>query len=93
MQKRQRPHEFAGKSVKIERGLHKGKIFQCQDYWDRLTGMSWVIARGNPACLEYGKRAQDERLPFNNDVLLGRIGHYTVLIHVSELVSEQESLL
>lgn len=92
MEKHKRALSLVGKTVTIVRGEYRGKIFKVQDYWDRLTGLSWIIARGNSTCLDYGRRVDKENLPMDNEVLFGHIGHRSLLMHVSDLIDEQEQL-
>ena len=64
-----------------------GAEFHVEDWWDRLGGKSWMDCDGNPACLIYAVRSAnaDPRLPLDNEVLYGKVGHFGSLVHVSEL--------
>lgn len=72
-------HPLAGQRVKINLadgggttpGLQTGDIFRVEDWWDHLTGGSWMYAVGNPAALAYAVRTA-----------FGAFGH---LIHAAEL--------
>jgi hypothetical protein len=97
-------HPLAGKTVKlnIQTGGSPNKLdaelegqeYVIEDYWDKLTGGSWMDADGNPACLKYAMRSGFNGLPLNNEVVYGKVysetgfggsvglGH---LVHVSEL--------
>lgn len=81
-------HELAGKIVKIKSGALKGHEYHIEDYWDRVSGVSWMYADGNPACLRYAFRAALDGLPADNNVLCGKIGALGHLVHASELGEE-----
>lgn len=57
-----------------------------EDWWDRITGGSWMEANGNPAAIHYAMRAGVSGLPIDDDVLYGKdmrgMGH---IIHLSEI--------
>jgi len=77
------PHPLAGKTVAVDLG--GGLVdYTVEDWWDRVAGMSWTVARENPACLKYAVRAAVGRLPLDDEVVYGKsgLGH---LVHVSEL--------
>lgn len=87
------PHPLAGKKVKIKDGVNDpaqkqvvgGAEYVIEDWWDRLTGGSWMFADGNPAALHYAMRSAFNQLPINDDVVYGKIGNLGHLVHVSEL--------
>jgi hypothetical protein len=61
--------------------------FRVEDWWDVMTGGSWMFADGNPAAMNYAIRSASV-LPLDNEVVYGKdtatgLGH---LVHVSELV-------
>lgn len=62
-----------------------GETYQVEDYWDRLTGGSWMTAAGNPACLQYAVRSAGGSVPLDDEVLYGKIDGLGYLFHVSEL--------
>jgi hypothetical protein len=81
-----------GQTLKIIRGAFKGKEFFVRDWWDRVGGHSWIMPKGSEVCLAYGKRVNDENLPIDNEVLFGKIGHLWLLIHLSELETQEQLL-
>lgn len=78
-------HPTAGQVVIIKRGEHAGQEYRVEDYWDRVSGKSWMHSAGNPACLMYAIRAGKAVLPPDDEVLYGKIGPFGHLVHVSEL--------
>ena len=85
-------HPLSGKKVKLNitldasgGGVEDGYEYFIEDWWDHLTGGSWMDAEGNPAALKYAVRVGLGDLPIDNNVVYGKIGHYGHLIHVSEL--------
>lgn len=64
-----------------------------EDWWDRVSGGSWLTAEGNPAAMQYAFRAgfagiaPDDEVVYCHDLGIGR-GH---LLHDSEIVSEVAS--
>ncbi len=54
-----RHHELAGQTVTLKAGVKdpvqgmvvSGAQFTVEDYWETLTGGSWMDANGNPAAL------------------------------------------
>jgi hypothetical protein len=91
-------HPFAGLTVRIKNGVKDalqnqvvpGAQYQVEDYWDRLTGESWMTVRGNPAAIHYAMRSVDNFLPIDDEVLYGKIGHLGHLVHVSEIELPQD---
>ncbi|TQK29410.1 hypothetical protein FBY28_2413 [Arthrobacter sp. SLBN-53] len=89
------PSPIAGKTVVIDlcdgRGERECRI---EDYWDRVNGVSWMFAEGNPAALKYAIRAgmRSDPLPMDDEVLYGKIGPYGELVHTSEVVAVQGEL-
>jgi hypothetical protein len=84
-------HPLAGKDVTLTatdpvRGMVvEGARFVVEDWWDRLTGGSWMNAEGNPAALQYAMRSGFNGLPADDEVVYGKIGAFGHLVHVSEL--------
>ena len=86
---------FAGKTVIIKNGLKHpqlesfgGSEYRVEDWWDRVSGMSWMNANGNPACMIYGMRCglSEIPIPIDNEVLYGKIDGLGHLVHISEIV-------
>ncbi len=63
-----------------------GSEILIEDWWDRITGKSWMHNKGNPACIVYALRMFGE-LPLDDEVLYGKIGHLGHLVHLTELVN------
>lgn len=63
-----------------------GNKLTVEDWWDRVSGKSWMSCDGNPACLIYAIRAGFTGLPTDDEVLYGKtpdgLGH---LVHISEI--------
>ena len=84
------PHPLAGQTVLISNDADEigGEEFVVEDYWDRITGKSWMISDGNPACIHYAMRIgfQEKQVPTDDEVLYGKVGFFGKLVHVSEIV-------
>ena len=78
-------HPLAGETVTISMGEYKDEEYRIEDWWDRVSGKSWMFCDGNPACLKYAMHSGFGGLPTDNEVLYGKIGGLGYLIHVSEL--------
>lgn len=77
-------HPQAGQTIQVDMG--NGPVdYRLEDWWDRLTGGSWMDAVGNPAALNYAMRSA-LTLPLDNEVVYGKIGGLGYLVHVSEFV-------
>lgn len=83
-------HPLAGRTVKLKIDLQNhdaavidGAEFRVEDWWDRLTGGSWMSANGNPAAILYALRTAG--IPLDDEVVYGKIGAFGHLVHVSEL--------
>lgn len=83
------PHPLAGKTVTVNHasvnfgnGPHE---FVIEDWWDRVSGGSWMNATGNPAAMLYGIRNGASGLPIDNEVVYGKIHGLGEILHVSEL--------
>lgn len=59
--------------------------YKLEGLWNKLTGGSWMYAKGNPAAMLYGMRSGMEGLPTDDLVYYGKIDHQGELVHVSEL--------
>lgn len=77
-------HPCAGVKVKvqIEGKLHE---YRLEDWWDRVTGESWMESKDNPIAIQYAIRSSFCGLPLDNEVVYGKIGLFGHLIHVNEL--------
>lgn len=65
-----------------------GVEYEIEDWWDHLTGKSWMFSDGNPACMMYAMRTgMDPNLsiPTDDEVVYGKIGAFGHLVHISEL--------
>lgn len=78
------PSEFAGTTVQVDIGRGGIEDYHVEDYWDRVSGGSWMYANGNPAALNYAMRTTRE-IPLDDEVLYGKIGAFGYLVHVSEI--------
>ena len=83
--KHDQQHPHAGQTVKITSGKFAGQEYWIEDWWDRINGVSWMNSDGNPACMFYGIRSAADDLPFDDEVVYGKIGINGHLVHVSEL--------
>lgn len=92
-----KPSELAGKIVRIKPHVTHpqfpgfgGSEYRVEDWWDRVSGRSWMHADGNPACLAYAMRTGlcDHPVPIDDEVLYGKVGPFGHLIHISEIESE-----
>jgi hypothetical protein len=88
------PHPFAGKTVRIKKETKHpqvenfgGSDFKLEDWWDRVSGKSWMNSVGNPACMIYAMRSATCKppLPIDNEVVYGKVSCYGHLVHVTEL--------
>ena len=92
------PHPLAGQTVTVnfgDRGNITGLVdMKVDDWWDHLTGSSWMTAEGNPACMMYAMRSGFNKLPADNDVLYGHEanGALAHLFHTTEIVPTPTSL-
>lgn len=77
------PSPYAGQTVRVDIG-EGYQDYRVEDYWDRVSGGSWMDAVGNPSALNYALRAAG-RLPIDDEVLYGKIGAFGYLVHVSEI--------
>lgn len=86
---------IAGKEVKIKASVTHpqnpnfgGSFFRVEDWWDHLTGGSWMNVTGNLACLVYAMRISftKESVPLDDDVLYGHTSDgYCHLVHINEI--------
>jgi hypothetical protein len=88
-----KPHPLAGQTVRLttaasDPGRHvlvAGAEYQIEDWWQNVSGGSWMDAVGNPACLDYAMRSALAGLPLDDEVVYGKAGPLGYLVHVSEL--------
>lgn len=76
---------FSGKEFVIKNGSLKGQKIKIEDYWEKVAGISWMLANGNPAAMEYAIRGAIDDLPIDNKVFYGKIGGLGMLVHESEI--------
>jgi hypothetical protein len=83
-------HPLAGRTVRLNDQAQdaSGPVvpnaeFRVEDWWDRLTGGSWMHVKGNPAAIGYAIRGG--HLPLDDEVVYGKIGYLGYLVHDSEL--------
>jgi hypothetical protein len=89
------PHPLAGQVVTLPDGVTDpmrgmviaGAEYRVEDWWDRVTGESWMNAVGNPAAIQYGARiiGCQITIPVDDEVVYGKIGSYGHLVHDTEL--------
>lgn len=82
-------HPLAGQTVTLTADLPNAGMgpheFVVEDYWDRVSGVSWMYSDGNFAAMIYGVRSGVQGLPLDNEVLYGKVGAFGHLVHVSEI--------
>ena len=82
------PHPLAGQTVKLTGVTIDGEadpLYRVEDWWDRVSGSSWMYAEGNPAALKYAMRSAMAHLPLNDEVVYGKVGPLGHIVHVNEL--------
>ncbi|MFJ4828463.1 hypothetical protein ACIP79_00755 [Streptomyces sp. NPDC088747] len=80
-------HPNAGRTVTVDMG--DGPVpYDIEDWWDRISGGSWMFAEGNPAALKYAVRSAFANLPTDDEVVYGKVGHLGHIVHVSEIKEE-----
>lgn len=85
---------MAGQTVQVRMTTFGGghnniEDFEVEDWWDHLTGKSWMISSGNFAAMNYAMRSGFAGLPTDDEVVYGHIGALGYLVHVSEFVTPQ----
>lgn len=83
-------HPLAGQTVSVQVTGQSGiQEFVIEDWWDHLTGSSWMNARGNFAAMNYAIRTglASRKIPIDDEVVYGKIGAFGHLVHVSEIIS------
>jgi len=73
--------------VKCQDNLLGGE-FIVEDWWDRLLGKSWTQCPSNIVAINYTLRVHRLKLPKDDEVLYGKIGHLGYLVHMSEVKKE-----
>lgn len=92
------PSPYAGKVIRLQAWVRHpqdrdfaSRSFTVKDWWDRVSGTSWMFAKGNPACLVYAVRTgfSSVPIPTDDEVLYGHtsngLGH---LIHICEVKAD-----
>jgi hypothetical protein len=86
------PHDLAGKTVTLAPAspnaeIHDGVEFTVEDWYDRVTGQSWMFAEGNPTAIKYALRTGfgGGKVPVNDEVVYGKIGNLGHIVHTTEL--------
>lgn len=77
------PYMLSGQTVKLK----NGNEYRIEDWADRVLGVSWMMANGNPAALKYAVRVAMEHLPMDDEALYGKIGILGEIVHVSEIAT------
>lgn len=83
------PHPKARQAVTVDTEInsqHYSGEAILEDWWDRVSGGSWMHADGNPAAMIYGLRAAMSSLPLDDEVVYVKINSMGHLLHVSELM-------
>ena len=62
-----------------------GSIIKIDDWWDRMSGGSWMEWNEYAVCTIYAMRVVLNDIPSDNNVLYGKIGDSGYLVHISEL--------
>lgn len=79
----------AGEILKIKETVPKfgGMNFKAEDYWENVSGKSWMDSNGNAAAIFYAIRTGTQifKVPVDDEVVYGKIGQMGYLFHVSEL--------
>lgn len=80
------PHPLAGQTVQVSL---RGEVYdyRLEDWWDVVNGgTGWGYSDGNPAALNYAMRLAGSSLPWDDEVVYGKIGALGHLVHVNEIV-------
>lgn len=65
-----------------------GAHYRVEGNWKEMTGKSWMDSDGNFAAMHYALRAGQTGLPWDDNVVYGKIGSLGHLVHVNELGAE-----
>jgi hypothetical protein len=82
-------HPLAGKRIYLSlkaphSQLKDSEVMLVEDWWDRVSGNSWIANPLNPACLIYSVH-RNFGLPLDDEVVYGKVGGLGQLVHDSEL--------
>lgn len=80
-----KPSLYAGKTVRIIKGIFAGQKYKLENWSSIIYGNSWDACKNSVACKQYAERAYKEDLPIDNNVYYGKLGDYGELIHASEI--------
>jgi hypothetical protein len=75
----------AGQTVVLSAGPYEGQSFTIEDWWDLLTGGSWMDADGNPVAIQYAIQGLMYNIPYDDEVLYGKIDGLDFLVHTKWL--------
>jgi hypothetical protein len=84
-------HPRAGQTVLTQKKSRAGypelpaREAVLEDWWDRVSGKSWMYSEGNPAAMDYAARSGLSGLPIDNEVVYAKINGFGYLFHESEL--------
>lgn len=79
-------HPLTGKTVKVDlNGDGEFVDLEIEEWWDVLTGTSWMMSNGNPAALNYALRAGQQGLPLNDEVVYGKVDGLGEIVHVNQI--------
>lgn len=85
------PSPLAGRTVVVRADLpnQDGTVhtYHVEDFWDRVTGSSWMNAVGNFAAVGYAVRSAFGGFPVDDEVLYGKVNGLGYLVHVSEVIN------
>ncbi|WAL67089.1 hypothetical protein ORV05_04695 [Amycolatopsis cynarae] len=90
-------HELAGQTVTVTTQLplfgesDTTVKFVVEDWWDRVSGGSWMDATGNLAAMNYGVRSGLSGLPLDDEVLYGHVGAFGHLVHATEITAPERA--
>ena len=92
------PHPLSGRTVRLSPTVPPapngqtmaGADFVVEDWWDRVSGSSWMDAIGNPAAMIYAIRSGVMMIPLDDEVVYGKVDGLGHLVHVSELIVDAE---
>jgi hypothetical protein len=63
----------------------EGAQYHVEDWWDRVSGQSWMSSDGNPAAMQYAIRSGMGGGRIDDEVLYGKIDGFGHLVHISEI--------
>lgn len=77
-------HPLAGQTVILSAGPYEGSQYEIEDYWDRISGGSWMDSE-DPDVIKYALTGLSYRVPLDNEVLYGQINGVGYLVRVAWL--------